>query len=123
MAGNVRTVLKGVTDWVHESVKHTYLSSCSDIVEEEEWALAQCLLRLQVNFRSHYFLKNFATDQLQMLPSIVQQAVKGMLQPDYYQGSMIPAMHTVIHQILQCPYQGRIKRLYLEGKALELMIL
>jgi len=31
------------------------------------------------------------------------------------------SMDMTIHQILDCPYQGTLKRLYLEGKALELL--
>lgn len=122
VAGDVRTILKGVTDWVDELPGRTYLSGCSDIIEEEEWTAEQRLLRLHVSFRPTYFLENFAPDLLQSLPFIVRQAIEGT-QPYYYQGSMTPALQTVVHQILQCPYQGVMKRLYLEGKALELMTL
>jgi AraC-like DNA-binding protein len=42
---------------------------------------------------------------------------------NYYShiGSMTPSMHMVIHQILNCPYNGHIKRMYLESKAMELI--
>ena len=42
---------------------------------------------------------------------------------NYYShiGSMIPSMHMVIHQILNCPYLGFLKRMYLESKAMELI--
>ncbi|NET52928.1 MAG: helix-turn-helix transcriptional regulator [Merismopedia sp. SIO2A8] len=36
---------------------------------------------------------------------------------------MLPEMQSVIHQILNCPYKGRIRRTYLESKALELLAL
>ena len=36
-------------------------------------------------------------------------------------GSMTPSMHMVIHQILNCPYLGFVKRMYLESKAMELI--
>ena len=38
-------------------------------------------------------------------------------------GWTTPPMLTAIHQILQCPYQDEIKKLYLESKALELVAL
>ncbi|MDM9382302.1 AraC family transcriptional regulator [Chlorogloeopsis sp. ULAP01] len=38
-------------------------------------------------------------------------------------GTKTPAMQAVLHQILNCPYQGAVKRMYFEGKALELMAL
>lgn len=34
-----------------------------------------------------------------------------------------PEMLTVLHRIINCPYQGALKRLYLEGKLLELIVL
>jgi AraC-like DNA-binding protein len=42
---------------------------------------------------------------------------------NYYShiGSMTSSMHMVIHQILNCPYLGFIKRMYLESKAMELI--
>lgn len=42
---------------------------------------------------------------------------------NYYShiGSMTPSMRMVIHQILNCPYNGHIKRMYLESKAMELI--
>jgi AraC-like DNA-binding protein len=36
-------------------------------------------------------------------------------------GSMTPSMLMAIHQILDCPYRGFIKRMYLESKAMELI--
>ena len=36
---------------------------------------------------------------------------------------MTPEMHQVIHQILSCPYGGRVRRTYLEHKALKLVAL
>ena len=38
-------------------------------------------------------------------------------------GWTTPSMLSVVQQILACPYQGRVKRLYLEGKTLELLAL
>jgi AraC-like DNA-binding protein len=38
-------------------------------------------------------------------------------------GSITPKMQTALQQILNCPYQGAIARMYLEGKVWELMAL
>ena len=40
----------------------------------------------------------------------------------YHPSSTTPAMNVAIHQILNCPYRGVLKRLYLESKALELTV-
>jgi len=44
-------------------------------------------------------------------------------QPYFRVNRTTPAMQTALHQILHCPYQGSIKKLYLESKTLELMAL
>jgi AraC family transcriptional regulator, transcriptional activator of the genes for pyochelin and ferripyochelin receptors len=42
----------------------------------------------------------------------------------YYQPSgMTPAMHVVVGQLLDCPYQGLTRRMFYESKALELVAL
>jgi AraC-like DNA-binding protein len=35
--------------------------------------------------------------------------------------SMTPSMYMAVHQILDCPYHGHIKRIYLESKSMELI--
>ncbi|MBD2566094.1 MULTISPECIES: helix-turn-helix transcriptional regulator [Nostoc] len=44
---------------------------------------------------------------------------------EYYSrsGNTTPAMQVALQQILNCPYQGMMKRMYLESKVLELMVL
>jgi AraC-like DNA-binding protein len=44
---------------------------------------------------------------------------------EYYSraGTNTPAMEVALQQILNCPYQGMMKRMYLESKVLELMVL
>ncbi|MDH4130011.1 MAG: AraC family transcriptional regulator [Spirochaetota bacterium] len=41
----------------------------------------------------------------------------------YHKNKITPAMQAIIYQIINCPYKASIKRLYLEGKVLELMSL
>jgi len=36
-------------------------------------------------------------------------------------GSITPSMYMAVHQILNCPYHGQIKRIYLESKSMELI--
>jgi AraC-like DNA-binding protein len=56
------------------------------------------------------------------MPKQLQHLVKSSTQAQYCRdGIATPAMQTVAKQILQCPYQGIAKRVYLEGKALELI--
>lgn len=56
------------------------------------------------------------------IPRELQHLVGTSAQPCYCRdGIATPAMQTVAKQIIQCPYRGIAKRVYLEGKALELM--
>ncbi|NDJ18593.1 helix-turn-helix transcriptional regulator [Myxacorys almedinensis] len=42
----------------------------------------------------------------------------------YYQiASNTPEMEMVLHQLLHCPYQGKLRHLYLESKVVELIVL
>ncbi len=123
VAGDSRTILHGLTDCVDESAGRTYLSCFANIHESEDWAAGQRMLRVQVCLDPAKFLKNFPSEHLHPLPHEIRQAAAGKIQPYYYLGTITPMMQTVVHQILNCPYQGLMKRLYLEGKALELITL
>ncbi|MEL6384217.1 MAG: AraC family transcriptional regulator, partial [Cyanobacteria bacterium J06626_18] len=69
-------------------------------------------------------LKAFIGEQLEHLPKELVRALAGQSIPLYLQsGRMTPAMELVIQQVMHCPYQGLTKRLYLEGKVLELLAL
>ncbi|AFY90545.1 helix-turn-helix transcriptional regulator [Chroococcidiopsis thermalis] len=67
-------------------------------------------------------LYSFAGDRDGQLASELQQWIRQPHQRCYYHCKTATlAMQTVARQILQCPYRGVAKRLYLEAKALELM--
>jgi AraC-like DNA-binding protein len=59
----------------------------------------------------------------QTLSTLRHVGVQAHEQFFFQAGSITPSMRTVLTQVLQCPYQGEIKRLYLESKALELIAL
>ncbi|MBE9016325.1 helix-turn-helix transcriptional regulator [Chroococcidiopsidales cyanobacterium LEGE 13417] len=67
-------------------------------------------------------LYSFASNQAGELPPALQPWI-GQLDREHYcrRGNASLAMQRVARQIVQCPYQGIAKRLYLESKALELM--
>lgn len=81
----------------------------------------QPYLEVIVNMKPE-LLYSFTSNREGQLPPRLQSWIR---QPDWEQyccsGSATPAMQTIARQILQCPYQGIAKRLYLESKALELM--
>ncbi|MEH1835000.1 MAG: AraC family transcriptional regulator [Nostoc sp.] len=58
-------------------------------------------------------------------PSLVQLLIEGKSAQSFHQTlyKSTPAIQQALQQILNCPYQGSFKRMYLESKALELLVL
>ena len=63
-------------------------------------------------------------NQLEQLPLDLQRVLQEKGDRDFFQlSATTPAMEMVIYQILHCPYQGSIQRIYLQSKILELIAL
>jgi hypothetical protein len=61
-------------------------------------------------------------NQLKLVPANLKRIAEGTYQGLYLrQERMTPKMKLTTQQILNCPYQGLTRRLYLESKAIELM--
>lgn len=61
-------------------------------------------------------------EELAQILVAMRQSVMGRPQPYYHQAITQP-MRQVLRKILQCPYQGLMKRMYLESKAVKLITL
>lgn len=69
-------------------------------------------------------LRSFATSPGGELPKQLQHLIRPISQEiDERHRKIQPVMATVLHQILRCPYQGMVKRAYLESKIIELTAL
>jgi len=63
-------------------------------------------------------------NQMDEIPQSIQELLRESHQPFYTQvGNTTATMQTVLLQLLHCPYEGLIKRLYLESKVWELFTL
>lgn len=84
---------------------------------------SQNQIEINVHIEPEIFCLFIAREQ-DILPPELTHLVR---KPDetYYSRSSIttPAMQVGIQQILNCPYHGLMKRMYLESKVLELMVL
>ena len=91
------------------------ISDCSD---------AEPFLELRLKIRPGV-LHSFIGDSQGELPKVFEHLIRLPLDFDRYKrvGKTSPLANTVLQQILQCPYQGLTKRMYLESKATELMAL
>ena len=58
-------------------------------------------------------------------PLLLQQLVQGKALASFHQSlnHTIPTMQQILQKILDCPYHGAVKRMYLESKVLELLAL
>mgnify|MGYP001792116401 CR=1 FL=1 len=73
---------------------------------------------------SRLVLCSFVTSAERTLPKSLKHVIRQPNQEAYLRsGDTQPSMATVVQQILHCPYQGMIKRAYLESKAIELVAL
>ncbi|MBE9005516.1 helix-turn-helix transcriptional regulator [Fortiea sp. LEGE XX443] len=122
--GSSQTVLHGLTDSANEIVGRNYLEYSPNIKETEQYAANKQVLRVQILLEPAKFFSDFDANQLQELPPELQIfAANGEVKPYYRQGITTPEMQTALQKILNCPFQGIMKRLYLEAKAIELMTL
>jgi AraC-like DNA-binding protein len=63
-------------------------------------------------------------EEFDYMPADFRAIVEGTLGQHYYRSGTMPAsMQIALYQMLNCPYQGLTKRLFLESKAVELIAL
>jgi len=69
-------------------------------------------------------LKAFIVEEAETLPVGLKQVIEEVSDAPYFEAGVIkPAMNLILHQILNAPYRGTTRQLYLEGKVLELVAL
>ena len=91
----------------------------------------QNIVRPAMGTRAYYYvhiaidpllLKTFLDGQHDQMPIGLHNIVDGAEEQRFYQASiMSPTVNMAIHQIINCPYRSSLKRLFLEGKVLELI--
>ena len=120
----MHTHLQGVTQQVEEASGNSYLQYCPGTIETEGWKAGQKVLRVKLEIEIAKFFQDTSLEHFDSLPEQLQQfATKDAIAPFYQQKAIAPEIYPILQQILNCPYQGKMKQWYLEGKALELMTL
>ncbi|MEO0987540.1 MAG: AraC family transcriptional regulator [Cyanobacteria bacterium J06639_14] len=75
-------------------------------------------------FVSPEVLHSFISDSSEELPASLEHLIRPSRSTCYKRvGETSPMMNALLQQILQCPYKGLTKRMYLESKAIELLAL
>ena len=81
----------------------------------------QRLLQIVIGI-SPLLLNTFLRDEFDRIPSNLRGIAEGSNGDGYYHpGTMSPSVQTSVHELLNCPYHGSIKRMYMESKAMELI--
>ena len=62
-------------------------------------------------------------ESMSALIQLRQQLTEQGERPFFHVGAITPEMQMVLHQYLHCPYEGVMRTLYLESKAVELIVL
>jgi AraC family transcriptional regulator, transcriptional activator of the genes for pyochelin and ferripyochelin receptors len=88
-----------------------------------KWLGGSRILKFDIHLDVCFF-KTLIADEIEQLPQLIQQVMEIQDEVEYrHLAKTTPTMHNLINQILNCPYQGITRRLYLESKALELIAL
>jgi AraC family transcriptional regulator, transcriptional activator of the genes for pyochelin and ferripyochelin receptors len=123
LSGKVITDLPGLTGEIPEIVGHNYLENTAGIAETETWFTGEPFTRVRILLDPFQLFGDLAPAQQAQLPPELQHTLAGKTQPYHRESVTTPEMYRVLQQVLYCPYQGLLKRIYLQGKAWELMTL
>jgi len=94
-----------------------YPEGSQEVVAQEQ------ILKVDIHIKPD-LLAEYLANYTQKIPPGLKQLLEGCDEQFYFRcGTTTPAMQVALHQILNCPYQGGMRNLYLESKALELIAL
>jgi AraC family transcriptional regulator, transcriptional activator of the genes for pyochelin and ferripyochelin receptors len=110
-----------VPDEYVERAGYNYLFFLPDILEIEQFFANQQMRLIRIEVDPN-LLVSYITENSE-LPQALRQLIAGNLEQRFHQtiGRTTPAMQHALQQLSNCPFQGAIKRIYLESKVLELL--
>jgi AraC family transcriptional activator of pyochelin receptor len=131
LAGCSKVQTRGIADEYIEQAGQNYLYCLPDTEEIETYfGNERCLRRaMPTHFVMIWLqpsrLSSLGTELIASLAPELQQFLEGDTRPFFHRslGQTTPEMQRVLQRLLNCPYQGFTKQLYLEGQALELLSL
>ena len=100
--------------------------------DEDEWAAVtyanEPIFKVDIHFDVSNELVPFIVDTLEALPTKICHYIEGGLVEKrgnwlYEANRIMPEMRLPLEQIVNCPFHGRTKQIYIEGKCLELVAL
>lgn len=113
----------GVKAEALELAGESYLFFFNDVRHLEEHHVGRDInVRIRI---SPSLIRQLSQGREADLPLVLQPFLETDLAPFFYcaVGKMTPAMHIALHQLVTCPLEGMMHRMYIESKALELLAL
>jgi AraC family transcriptional regulator, transcriptional activator of the genes for pyochelin and ferripyochelin receptors len=81
-------------------------------------------LKVDIHLDNQSLLQSFIVNHQEKLPKNLINLIEGNTKKRFYEANIItPEMQLPLEQIINCPFQGISKYIYLEGKCLELIAL
>ncbi|MEH1831739.1 MAG: AraC family transcriptional regulator [Nostoc sp.] len=110
-------------DVPHEARQYLVCGSGNEAAAVRKEFAKQRFLRIDVGLQPGV-LRSFMGNDSGELPPELQHLVHSPEQPsNWHLGTTTPVMQSIARQILHCPYQGISKRIDLESKVLQLLVL
>jgi AraC family transcriptional regulator, transcriptional activator of the genes for pyochelin and ferripyochelin receptors len=123
VSGTVRTIHHGLTDYIYEVAGTSYLEFVPEGRETEDWQAGDRIIKIRVELPMGT-LQKMSRESSSVLPKELHLLIEQQsIAPFYRLETTTPEMQSILQQILNCPYHGWMRQLYLEGKVLELLIL
>ncbi|MEM7065548.1 MAG: AraC family transcriptional regulator [Cyanobacteria bacterium P01_B01_bin.77] len=120
LAGSVAGTIQDVNDDLYTSSGDYCLVYCPERRGTVEFVAGKDICTVELGIAPQLFRSMVVGEQYAELQQILAPE---SVDPYFATGKTTPLMAIALQQILQCPYQGAARRLYLESKGLELIAL
>ncbi|MEM7062514.1 MAG: AraC family transcriptional regulator [Cyanobacteria bacterium P01_B01_bin.77] len=121
MSGPVNGAIQGIKADMSVSSGQYCFIYCADQASQVEFVAGKDICTVEIVMTPQLFQTMLSDDH--QLAELHQRFNADVLAPYWKFGKTTPLMAIALQQILQCPYQGATRRLYLESKSLELLTL
>ena len=121
VSGPVNGAIQGIKADMSVSSGQYGFVYCADQASQVEFAAGKDICTVEIVMTPQLFQTMLSDDH--QLAELHQRFNADVLAPYWEFGRTTPLMAIALQQILQCPYQGATRRLYLESKSLELLTL
>jgi len=122
LGGRMRCILPCCNQPVEIAADQTLLLCSPNLSPRMEYAAGDTIRRICIRIERQ-ILKQYLKEVRQELPGAFRDVLlDDKEEPFVHTGCLTVPMKMAAHQIFNCPYEGAMLRMYLEGKALELIV-